>query len=50
MLKVASSHRLFISDIGVMTQPGIKQEPLSPGDRMMPSCSRELNELEEVLR
>ena len=36
------------SDIGVMTQPGIKQEPLSPGDNMMPSCSRELVDLEEV--
>ena len=39
----------FFSDIGVMTQPGIKQEPLSPGDNMMPSCSRELVDLEEVL-
>jgi len=32
-----------------MTQPGIKQEPLSPGDNMMASCSRELVDLEEVL-
>ena len=44
-------HETFscLSDIGVMTQPGIKQEPLSPGDNMMPSCSRELVDLEEVL-
>ena len=30
-----------------MAQPGIKQEPLSPGERMMPSCSEEID-LEEV--
>lgn len=36
-----------MKDIGVMTQPGIKQEPLSPDDGMMPSCSRDLNELDE---
>ena len=40
---------IFFSDIGVMTQPGIKQEPLSPDDGMMPSCSRDLVELDEVL-
>ena len=31
-----------------MAQPGIKQEPLSPADRMLPSCSQEID-LEEVL-
>ena len=38
---------LFISDKGIMAQPDIKQEPLSPGDRMMASCSQEID-LEEV--
>ena len=46
---VVASFQSSISDIGVMTLPGIKQEPLSPGDRMMPSCSHELVDLEEVL-
>ena len=38
---------LLISDKGIMAQPDIKQEPLSPGNRMMPSCSQEID-LEEV--
>lgn len=51
ILNMQKFHEAFscLSDIGVMTQPGIKQEPLSPGDNMMPSCSRELVDLEEVL-
>lgn len=38
--------RPVMEDKGVMAQPGIKQEPLSPGDRMTPSCSQEID-LEE---
>ena len=30
-----------------MAQPDIKQEPLSPTDRILPSCSQE-GEMEEV--
>lgn len=30
-----------------MAQPDIKQEPLSPTDRILPSCSQE-DEMEEV--
>ena len=38
---------LLISDKGIMAQPDIKQEPLSPTDRILPSCSQE-GEMEEV--
>jgi len=36
-----------MEDKGVMAQPGIKQEPLSPGTRTVPSYSEECD-LEEV--
>lgn len=36
-------------DKGIMAQPDIKQEPLSPTDRILPSCSQD-GEMEEVTR
>ncbi|CAH3015705.1 unnamed protein product [Porites evermanni] len=38
--------RPVMEDKGIMAQPDIKQEPLSPTDRILPSCSQE-GEMEE---